>query len=215
MPDENLIAQLSQKRVVSETFRRLTPQKKEQVYQAGLRLFGKYGYDGLAVDRFCHEAGISKGSFFQYFKSKSHLLEFCLLMFDDYLAKWIVRIKEKETVALVRGRLQYAIDSFGDKGGLTASERQFYLFVTRALHHSGVVIKDFDLERHLKGYVGDIIERSVQTGEVRGDLSSTEIAYMVSLLVRALSGDRFMERTDPTRGASENLVSLIFDGIKA
>lgn len=61
MLDENVIADLVRRRVVSDTFRRLTPDKKLLVYRAATHLFGEYGYDGLAVDRICHDAGISKG----------------------------------------------------------------------------------------------------------------------------------------------------------
>ena len=89
MLDENVIVELVGRKVVSDTFRRLAPEKKLQVYRAATRLFGTYGYDGLSVNRICREAGISKGSFFQYFESKSYLLEFTILIFDDYLAKWV------------------------------------------------------------------------------------------------------------------------------
>jgi len=57
--DENVIAELVERKVVSDTFRRLAPDKKELVYRTAIRLFGKYGFDGLPVDRICREAGIS------------------------------------------------------------------------------------------------------------------------------------------------------------
>ncbi|RME24470.1 MAG: TetR/AcrR family transcriptional regulator, partial [Candidatus Zixiibacteriota bacterium] len=105
--DENLIAELVRRRVVSDTFRRLPPEKKRQIYDATIRLFGRYGYDGLAVERICRSSGISKGSFFQYFATKSHLLEFCLLVFDHRLADLFATIQRGDTAGLARRRLVY------------------------------------------------------------------------------------------------------------
>jgi AcrR family transcriptional regulator len=198
--DENVIAELVRKKVVSDTFRRLPPEKKEQVYQTALRLFGNYGYDGLAVGRFCHEAGISKGSFFQYFRSKSHLLEFSLLMFDDDLAKWVSRLKASETASLARDRLRYLFETIITAPLLSSEERVFYLFASRALHHSRVVIEGFDLERHLNGYLLEIVRRGVETGELRGDVAVEELSYLVSILLRALAGDVFEGQSVITAG---------------
>ena len=54
MLDENITVELAQRGIVTETFRRLTPDKKELIYRATIELFGKFGYDGLAVDQRGH-----------------------------------------------------------------------------------------------------------------------------------------------------------------
>ena len=103
-------------------------QHRDRIVQTAVRLFGEYGYDGLAVDRFCREAGISKGSFFQYFESKSHLLEFVVLVFDDYLARWVTELRHREKAALARDRLMYLYQSLVVNAKLHSSEERFYLF---------------------------------------------------------------------------------------
>ena len=62
MLDENVVIELVRRKVVTDTFRRLPPDKKEQIYRATIRLFGEYGFDGLAVDRICREAPSSRFS---------------------------------------------------------------------------------------------------------------------------------------------------------
>ena len=215
MLDENVIADLVQRRVVSDTFRRLPPDKKLQVYDAATRLFGEYGYDGLAVDRICHDAGISKGSFFQYFESKSHLLEFTILVFDDYLAKWVVELLETEQAALARDRLKYLYDSLVVNARLHQSEQKFFLFVTHGLDHAGVKLEGIDLERHIREYVREIVRRGVQTGEIRGDFDVDLTEYLVSMLLEALLRRQFSGRHMPLRRTEEYLISFLFDGIKA
>jgi len=169
MLDENVIASLVERKVVSDTFRRLTPEKKNQIYRAAIRLFGKYGYDGLAVDEICRQAGISKGSFFQYFPSKSHLLEFAVLIFDDYLARMLEEIRNQEKVVLARDRLLYLYNSVAVNTRLFEDEQAFYLFMTNAVRHAAITVEGVDLERHFQDYINEIIERGEQTGEIRGD----------------------------------------------
>ena len=214
MLDENLVAELVKRKIVSDTFRRLTPEKKLQVYETAIRLFGEYGYDGLAVDRICHDAGISKGSFFQYFESKSHLLEFTILIFDDYLAKWVAELQRLETAVLLRDRIAYLYQSLVVNAKLHASEQKFYLFVTHALDHAGVVLEGIDLERHFRVYVEQITKRGVQTGEVRGDFEVELTASLVSIVIEALLLKQFSGRRLPRHQMEEYLVSFLFDGIK-
>jgi len=215
MLNENLIAHLAEKKIISETFRRLPPDKKERVYRTVIRLFGRYGYDGLPVDRICLEAGISKGSFFKYFQSKSHLLELTLLLFDNRLSEIVLEIKKNEKVALARDRLKYLYCSIVLESDLDISERIFYLFATRALEHAGVQIEGIVLGRHFSDYVEEIFQRGVETGEVRGDISPDITGFIVSRLIQALTDFSYSERTILPDIDPSNLISIIFDGVTA
>ncbi len=215
MLDENTVTELVGRKVVSDTFRRLPPEKKDQIYQTAIGLFGRYGYDGMSVDRMAREAGISKGSFFQYFQSKSHLLEFTVLILDDRLAKWVGDLRRLEKVALARDRLIYLYRSLVGNARLHASEQTFYVFVTHALDHAGVVLEGIDLERHFREYVRDIVERGVRTGEIRGDFETDLTEYLVSMVMEALVRRQFSGRYAPRRRTEEYLASFLFDGIKA
>ncbi len=215
MLDENLIVELVRREIVSDTFRRLPPDKKNQIYNAAIRLFGKYGYDGLPVDRFCNDAGISKGSFFQYFPTKSHLLELSILVFDDYLARWVQEIRADETAVLARDRLRYLYDSLVLNVKLHAPEQRFFLFVINGLNHSRVSIEGIDLQRHFHDYVAEIIERGGETGEIRSDFAVDLTCYLVSTIMEALLQRQFTGKHLPRRQTEEYLISFLFDGITA
>ncbi|MDH3890345.1 MAG: TetR/AcrR family transcriptional regulator [candidate division Zixibacteria bacterium] len=215
MLDENITANLAQRGIVTETFRRLTPDKKELIYRAAIDLFGKFGYDGLAVDQLCREAAISKGSFFQYFPSKSHLLEYVVLMFDDFLTKWMADLKQAEKAVLARERLLYLYDAIVVNSKLYPAQERFFLFVTRGLEHAAVRLEGIDLERHFNGYIAQIIQRGEQTGEIRGDFDVELTARLTSLLIEGLIRRRFRAGRLPRRETGEYLISFLFDGIKA
>ena len=213
--DENLVARLVQRGTVSDTFRRLPPDKKERIYRVALKAFGDFGYDGLSVDRFCHQAGISKGSFFQYFPSKSHLLEFTILLFDNYLAQMVAQLRAGEPSAFARERLLYLYRTLVVDARLHRPEERFYHFVTDAVRHSAVAIEGIDLEKHFRDYVAEIIERGEQTGEIRGDFDVELTGHLVAVIMGALVSRQFAGRQMPPPRTEQYLVSFLFDGIKA
>lgn len=215
MLDENITADLAQRGIVTDTFRRLAPDKKEMIYQASIELFGKFGYDGLAIDQLCREAAISKGSFFQYFPTKSHLLEFVVLMFDDFLSSWMADLRLAETAVLARERLLYLYDAIVVNSKLYPAQERFFLFVTRGLEHSRVQLEGIDLERHFNDYIAEIIRRGEQTGEIRGDVDVELTARLTSLLIEGLIRRRYRAGRLPLRETGEYLISFLFDGIKA
>ena len=213
--DENLVAELVRREVVTDTFRRLPPDKKERIYRTSIELFGDYGYDGVAIDQLCRECGISKGSFFQYFASKSHLLEFDILVLDDFLGRWIDEVRRSETAVLARDRIQYLYRSVVVNTRLFHAEQTFYLFATNALQHAGVTLEGIDLERHFHVYITEIIRRGVQIGEIRGDFEVELTSHLVSLIVGALVGRQYSRRRGSHRETEDYLISFLFDGIKA
>jgi len=53
-----------------ESFQRLSGEKRNRIIEEGIREFAEYGFDGASTNRIVKQAGISKGSLFNYFGSK-------------------------------------------------------------------------------------------------------------------------------------------------
>jgi AcrR family transcriptional regulator len=212
--DENLVARLVRNGVVSDTFRRLTPDKKSRLYRVALALFAEYGHDGLSIDHYCQEAGISKGSFFQYFPSKSHLLEFVVLIFDDYVELLSEEIRQHDPGGTARQRLLYLYQALVVNSRLHQTEQRFYLFLTHAVHHSQVALEGLDIERHLHAYVQEIIQQGETSGEIRRDFDIQLTGYIVSAIISALLAHQFSGRPAPRQQIDDLMISLLFDGIR-
>lgn len=211
--DENIIAELVERKVISDTFRRLTSDKKNRIYKTAVSLFAEYGYDGLSVDMVCEKSSISKGSFFQYFPSKSHLFEFVILIFDDYLAKWVAEVRRTETSVMAKDRLLYLYQALVLNSRLFKDEERFFLYVSSTMNHSTVVIEGIDLARHFNKYVNEIISRGVQTGEIRGDVEVELTGYLVSLIIEGLLRRQFIDKRMHLKDTEEYLITFLFDGI--
>lgn len=215
MIDENVILELVRRKVVADTFRRLKPEKKEKLYQTSVRLFGKYGYDGLSVEQFCYQAKISKGSFFQYFPSKTHLLEFTLLLFDNRLSSFIAQIKQSESEVLAKDRLKTLIQELTSRTALDITEKFFYHFASNALHHSAVTVEGINITRHINSYISKIIHRGAETGEIRTDYAPAVTAEIVSAALNAVLIHYFLRNFEPDESTVNSFISILFDGIKA
>lgn len=57
----------------SPTWMRLDPQRRERVLAAAMAEFGRHGYSGGSLNVIAREAGVAKGSLFQYFDDKFDL----------------------------------------------------------------------------------------------------------------------------------------------
>lgn len=90
-----------------------TPSTKKQLLQTAMELMLAKGYTATTVDEICEKAGITKGGFFHYFKSKE---DFGKAALEYYWQSQIRRIKEmpfnaiKDPLKRLHGFLDYSAD---------------------------------------------------------------------------------------------------------
>ena len=59
----------------TELFGKLAPEKQEKVFEAAVGEFASKGYRNASMNSLVKAAGISKGSIFQYFRTKRNRAE--------------------------------------------------------------------------------------------------------------------------------------------
>jgi len=169
--------------------------------------------ENLSVDQYCAETKISKGSFFQYFPSKTHLLEFAVLTFDGQLRELIEGVIDESPAGTIKSRLAYVYNNLVLSSRLEPEEARFYLFVTRASAHSAIAIEGVDLQRHLRRYVADILEEGVGARQVRRGLNRRVTADVIVALIGAIMSQRSTDPASVRRLNSDQFVALLLDGI--
>jgi TetR/AcrR family transcriptional repressor of nem operon len=95
---------------------------KRKLVDAGVKLMRARGYNATTVDDICGEAGVTKGGFFHYFKSKDDIARAALTHFhenkvQDYEAAPFRKLADP--LDRVFGRLDYVKESVGPKGRVT------------------------------------------------------------------------------------------------
>lgn len=95
---------------------------KRKLVDAGVKLMRARGYNATTVDDICADAGVTKGGFFHYFKSKDDVARAALAHFheckvQDYEAAPFRKLADP--LDRVFGRLDYVKESVGGKGHVT------------------------------------------------------------------------------------------------
>ncbi len=217
--DENIIVRLESEGVVTSTFRKLSPAKKQKLYQAALSCFAGDVFDRVSFDTVAETAGVAKASLFQYFLNKENLLRFiCEIFADDYrrflqeyfAREYAIRAKER-----IRSFFLAQFDFWQNK------KVEFEFYMKMLFENSRSITGDF-VERmsHLQSqYISNIIARGTQTGEIRSDVDPDRISFVLSLvfegLYRHLPAETQGRKKKYVETPVDGVVALLFDGIGA
>ena len=157
---------------------------KGRIVSAAWKLFDEQGYENTTVEDIIAESGTSKGSFYHYFDGKDALLETLSLLFDEKYEQLQPQTEEMEALeALVF--LNRELFAMIDKGiplellsRLLSSQ-----LVTRGDKHL------LDRNRTYFRLLGRIVRRGQERGELRDDLTASEIVKGYAMFERALMYD--------------------------
>ena len=83
--------------------------KRDQLVETALKLFGQEGFHATGIDRVLEEAGVAKMTLYKHFKSKDELILAALRLRDERWRNCFMRTIEKQTKA-PRGRLLAIFD---------------------------------------------------------------------------------------------------------
>jgi TetR/AcrR family transcriptional repressor of nem operon len=106
----------------NQTDTKQLPETKRKLVDAGVGLMRQRGFNATTVDDICAEAGVTKGGFFHYFKSKDDLATAAVARFYDMKAQQFADAPFRrlaDPLERVFGRLDFAKQSAGGTKGLT------------------------------------------------------------------------------------------------
>jgi TetR/AcrR family transcriptional regulator, transcriptional repressor for nem operon len=98
------------------------PETKRKLLNAGVTLMRSRGFSATSVDEICSSAGVTKGGFFYYFKSKEELAMAALQLFSEGKAVEYASAafhQMNDPLDRVYGRLDHVIESIGGTTRLT------------------------------------------------------------------------------------------------
>jgi AcrR family transcriptional regulator len=164
---------------------------RERLFRAALEIFSQKGFTETTVEDITNAADVGKGTFFNYFPSKDHIL---LAFGDMQLAKLEAAIEQarcnNEPMAEFLRSLGVRMTQEPTRNpGIIRALLQAYLSTTP------VRAAMIDLQKRVQGLHTQIVELGQQRGEIRSDLPASEIASVFrqtifgTLLVWSLYGD--------------------------
>lgn len=167
-------------------FRNLNPRKQETIVDAALTEFAVNGYRHASMNRLVKAAGISKGSLFQYFRTKDNL-------FNQVL---------EIAVGEVKGYLRAVRDGTRDQSlfqRLEALLRAGFLFIDEHPRLARIYFtvlssgeapfgarRLLDLHRRSTGFLADLIEEALDRNEIRPEVDVHCTAFLINALFEKL-----------------------------
>lgn len=158
---------------------------RSRIVNAAWQLFYEQGYDDTTVEEIIEESGTSRGSFYHYFEGKDALLSSLSYLFDE---------KYEELM----GQIDPAMNSFEK---LMLLNRELFSMIensvsmellARLLSSQLITRGDKHLLDHSRTYyrlLRQIIQQGQQAGELRSDMTVSEMVKTYALLERALMYD--------------------------
>lgn len=202
-----------------ETFYNLKESKQDQIIDAAIKEFAQNYFDSASLTQIASQAGVSKGSMYQYFEDKKELyfyvLERIRLKRKNYFAEGLN--KNHDVMAILR--------RIFEKGLYFARDNPLLVAVwQRYLHEQNLELKQM-IDDRLKYQEGDyfihLIEEAQAQGQVRTEIPASLIARMIyqinQLLMEEIDlnhlmlGDR--EKIEEYQRIIEDLLEMLARGI--
>ena len=172
--------------VGTEIFRKLTPIKRQKVLLSAISEFAENGYRKASVNNIVRTAEISKGSLFQYFSSKRKLFT-CTVNASSALVKdYLKNVRDETSGENFFHRMEKLILSgfrFIDKHPQMARIYFQLLQSGEAPFGSEQVI---ELRKNAERFLGELIMEAKSKGELRRDLSTEKVSFIVYSLLESL-----------------------------
>ena len=195
-----------------DTYLNLSPEKRDRVLSAALSEFARAGYTQASVNRIVKDAGIAKGSFYQYFNDKEALFLYVFGEFTKTVKKSVRTGDEPEEMDFP-SHLRRVI-----KSGLEFIDKHpdFFKFYQNILYRDDTpkrekllsVVRLFPHE-----YFYPVIESGKKETQIRPDLSSELVIFVVNSLLESFLVEKARSSNDHILGINAPEVDVLVDQI--
>jgi AcrR family transcriptional regulator len=168
---------------------------RERIFHAALDLFAKQGFAETTVEDITNAADVGKGTFFNYFPSKDHIL---LAFAEMQLAKLRLAVDEARRTSQPMPQFMRSLAALMTQEPMRNPDIIRVLLLA-FLSNSQVREAMLGLQARVLAFHTEMIQLGQGRGEIRADLPATEIALVFrqtifgTLLIWSLYGDSSLQ----------------------
>lgn len=186
----------------------LKEQRKIEIIKSAMQVFGEHGYYRGKVEEIAINAGIGKGTVYEYFQSKKEIFQEMLqYMFDSYIE---AAIKSTSNQTTVRDKLIALLDFHWNFISTHADviEQSFFRFENIS---ESIRPHIFKVHRRIFKFILNIVVEGIEKGEINPEVDK-EMASIV--LLSTISGSNIKRIvSDEDFIDSGTIIDMIFEGI--
>jgi len=186
---------------------------KKRIVDCARRLFVEKGYNNVTVDEIINEANSSKGGFYTHFKTKEDLIYSMVPMVDEAYSNFSKMNKNYENIVEnISALIGYVF---------SAMENEIGLEFMSVIYSSQ--IKDLNTvrfltspEREYNNLLKSLIDEAKENKEICSDLSSEEIAMILTTCIRGVIYDWCLRKGSfQLADYGMKLISMILNQMKS
>ena len=169
---------------------------KSKIVSAAWQLFYEKGYNGTTVDDIIELSGTSKCSFYYYFSTKDELLNTLSMILDDYYEELE---RELDPQMNSFSKLLYLNDK-----AHSMMEEKISIDLITSLYSTQLVAQGnrhlLDQNRNYYKLITKVVEEGQKRGQIRSDVSVSEITKYYAMCERALVTDWCLNKGEYSLG---------------
>ena len=169
---------------------------KSKIVSAAWQLFYEKGYNGTTVDDIIELSGTSKGSFYYYFSTKDELLNTLSMILDDYYEELERELDPQMNSFSKLLYLNYKAHSM--------MEEKISIDLITSLYSTQLVAQGnrhlLDQNRNYYKLITKVVEEGQKRGQIRSDVSVSEITKYYAMCERALVTDWCLNKGEYSLG---------------
>lgn len=184
-------------------------QQRQRIYAAAIRLFRARGYEQTTVQEITDAADVAKGTFFNYFPTKEHVL---LAYHEDMGRKILAAVRQRS-----HDTAEEAIqDALRECAAWAPADPAIARLIVRMIFGSDLLLRsDQRNEEMLAEWMAEQLAAGVKQGQLRRGLDvplfiSLVMGVLSSTVIEWVSGDRAFDM----EALIERKVRLLFDAVR-
>jgi AcrR family transcriptional regulator len=182
---------------------------RERLFRSALRLFAERGFMETTVEDITEAADVGKGTFFNYFRTKEHVLATFGAERLAAIERAVERAKQGPVMPVLR---ELAADLVGHSTENAALLRAIY-----AAHASCAPVRA-ELHKRLqtgRRLLAEIFSIAQERGEIRSDISAAEMARLAQIVLLGITLAWALHPDSPLRGTAEQAWDLFLPSLLA
>lgn len=169
-----------------DTFFNLSEEKRQKIIAAAIHQFAELNYSNVTIDGIVKDAGIPKGSFYQYFENKDDLYIYLFTELGDTKIDRFESLKAKIPAFSFK---EYMMEYIMELKKMEFNNDQIpHLkreFLNECPQHIKKQILKLEMPKSLKAF-REVIDAYIEKGEFRKDLDSKVAAYVTVMSISNL-----------------------------
>lgn len=206
----------------TQTFFNLDEDKKERIIAASIDEFANYSISNASIQRIVKEAGIPRGSFYQYFTDIKDLYRYIFTISGEkkivYMGDTIAALNKLSTFAVIRELYKAGIRF--------ANENPKLAQIGNRLLREDVSIRQEimgDLEKQSQLFFEDLLKKGKEKGDISSDLDVEVGAFLFyslnfAIVDRLLSSEDnidLLDKLDEFLNFSNKVLFVMENGMKS